>query len=83
MPRGTPAWRPASPLTLMPDHQPIYFGYACPCGSGEPKEAQYDARGIFLCYACDKCSRVKLSKFRQDVLDDPNYWTDEPIEAEE
>lgn len=54
----------------------------CDCGSGEIREAEYDARGIFLVYACDKCRKEKLSRFRPDVLTDPNYWTDEPIEEE-
>lgn len=51
----------------------------CPCGSGEFPEAAYDARGIFLTYVCVKCRRTRLSTFRRDVLDDPNYECDEPI----
>ncbi len=54
----------------------------CPCGSGEWPEAHHDARGIFLCYACDKCEAEKLSHYRPDVLTDPNYWADEPIEED-
>jgi hypothetical protein len=54
----------------------------CPCDSGKPACAQYDARGIFLCYTCEDCLDTKLSKFRPDVLSDPNYWTDEPIEED-
>jgi hypothetical protein len=54
----------------------------CPCGSGEFPSAQHDARGIFLCYTCDKCEAEKLSHFRPDVLTDSNYWADEPIEAD-
>ena len=54
----------------------------CPCGSGDYPEAQYDARGIFLCYTCDKCEAVKLSGCRQDVLVDPNYWHDEDTEGD-
>jgi hypothetical protein len=46
------------------------------------REAIYDARGIFLTYVCDKCRKEKLSGFRADVLDDPNYWHDEPIDDE-
>lgn len=54
----------------------------CDCGSGEYHEAQYDARGIFLCYTCPKCEKKKLSRFRPDVLTDPGYWTDEPIDED-
>lgn len=54
----------------------------CPCGSGLDRHAEYDARGIFLCYVCDKCRRDKLSRYRPDVLNDPSYWHDEPIDEE-
>jgi hypothetical protein len=52
----------------------------CSCGSGKPKSAQYDARGIFLTYTCEDCHDRKMAEFRPDVLTDPDYWTDEPIE---
>jgi hypothetical protein len=55
----------------------------CCCGSGEVREAEFDARGIFLCYVCDQCRAEKLRGYRSDVLSDPDYWADEPIEAEE
>jgi len=55
----------------------------CKCGSGLEKEAQYDARGIFLFYGCSQCVKLKLSKFRPDVLHNPNYIADEAIEEEE
>lgn len=54
----------------------------CDCGSGEYPDANYDARGIFLCYTCPKCKTEKLSRYRPDVLTDPNYWADEPIDDE-
>jgi len=54
----------------------------CHCGSGHVASARYDARGIFLTYACAKCARKKLGGFRPDVLCDPNYWADEPIDAD-
>lgn len=54
----------------------------CNCGSGLEKEAQYDARGIFLTYTCAKCEKEKLSHYRSDVLTDSNYWHDEPIEED-
>lgn len=57
---------------------------SCPCGSGQYPAAQHDARGIFLCYTCEKCEDTKLSQYRKDVLTDPNYWHDEDIgETEE
>lgn len=45
--------------------------------------AIHDARGIFCCYACTRCAREKRSRYRVDVLDDPNYEADEPIEGDE
>lgn len=57
--------------------------HPCSCGSNNQREAVYDARGIFLCYVCDDCRQTKLSKFRPDVLTDPNYWHDEPLDEEE
>ena len=55
----------------------------CNCDSGLERDAEYDARGIFLTYACDRCRARKLRGYRADVLEDPNYWHDEPIEPEE
>lgn len=55
----------------------------CDCGSGEPRSALYDARQIFLTYACCDCAPRKLAKFRPEVLTDPNYETVEPIEEDE
>jgi hypothetical protein len=54
----------------------------CPCGSGKRKSAQYDARGIFLTYTCDDCHDRKMAGYRPDVLTDPGYWTDEPIDED-
>ena len=54
----------------------------CSCGSKQIAPAHYDARGIFLTYACEKCEKQKLSGFREDVLTDPNYWHDEPLDEE-
>ena len=56
-----------------------------PCGphsKGDGSYWEHDARGIPLKRVCDKCRRHKLGGFRPDVLTDPNYWHDEPIEAE-
>jgi hypothetical protein len=47
------------------------------------KMAQYDARGIFLCYTCDKCHETKMSRYRPEVLTNPNYYADEAIEEDE
>jgi hypothetical protein len=54
----------------------------CSCGSGEEREAEYDARGIFLTYACGKCRREKLAGYRPEVLSDPNYEHSEPLDDE-
>lgn len=45
-----------------------------------PTWDEYDARGIYLCRVCRFCVKQKLSRYRPDVLSDPNYWADEPIE---
>lgn len=42
----------------------------------------HDARGIFCCYVCDDCEDEKRSRYRLDVLQDPNYEADEPIEGD-
>lgn len=54
----------------------------CPCGSFKPSSWQYDARGIELCRTCPACHQRKMAGYRTDVLTDPNYWTDEPIEED-
>jgi len=40
----------------------------------------YDARHIFLTFACEHCQEERLKIFRPDVLTDPNYWHSEPID---
>jgi len=55
----------------------------CDCGSGKVSEWQYDARGIELCRACEDCKDEKLSHYRKEVLTNPNYECDEPIEPED
>ena len=40
----------------------------------------HDARGIFCCFVCDKCEAEKRRRYRPDVLADPGYWHDEPID---
>jgi Zn-finger protein len=54
----------------------------CPCGSGHVGGWQYDARGIPLCKTCTQCHERKMARYRKDVLTDPNYWADEPIDEE-
>ena len=43
---------------------------------------EYDARGIELCKVCDLCVEAKLAKYRPEVLTNPSYTADEPIEEE-
>jgi hypothetical protein len=55
----------------------------CDCGSGLKRYPVYDARGIFLNYVCEKCRKKKIhDRYRPDVLTDPNYWHDEPIDED-
>lgn len=54
----------------------------CSCGSGLESHWQHDARGIELCRTCEKCHDEQMKRYRPDVLTDPNYWTDEPVEPE-
>jgi hypothetical protein len=42
----------------------------------------YDARYIALCRTCEDCHKEKMSHYRKEVLTNPNYTADEPIEAE-
>lgn len=55
----------------------------CSCGSGLWPDENYDARGIFLCYSCEECRVERLAGFRPDVLSDPDYWHDEPLDADD
>lgn len=57
----------------------------CPCGSGLTRRAQYDGRGIFLCYACPKCKAEKLAGYRPEILHTAYTQADvdEPIEPED
>ncbi len=55
----------------------------CSCGSGEYPDPVSDARGIYIGRMCDQCREQRLSGFRQDVLENPNYECDEPIEPED
>jgi hypothetical protein len=61
--------------------QDLKLGYPrkspCSCGSGWPKRAMFDARGIFLCYVCVECEKEKRQHYRPEVLTDPNYDADD------
>jgi hypothetical protein len=54
-----------------------------PCGSGLSSWWEHDARGIPLARVCDACIDAKLTPYRADVMTDPNYWADEPVEGGE
>jgi hypothetical protein len=54
----------------------------CTCGSGQLSTWQYDARGIPLCRTCPVCHQKKMGRYRRDVLTNPNYHADEPIDPE-
>ena len=55
----------------------------CPCGSGLDSHWESDARGIPLARVCPKCRAQKLKGFRKEVLTNPQYECDEPIEPED
>ena len=43
-----------------------------------------DAQGIPLCRVCDKCAKVKLSRYRPEIITGYSQSdVDEPIEPEE
>ena len=62
----------------LPDDYPAW---ACHCGSGLCAEAHYDAQGIYLCRACEKCEKEKMGRYRPEILTGYNQSdVDEPIE---
>lgn len=54
----------------------------CPCGSGLEPQDIYDARGIFVLVACDKCRKEKLSRYRPEIFTDSDYECNEPIDED-
>jgi len=54
----------------------------CNCGSGKPSWWEHDARGIPLARVCDDCRERKLAPYRPEVLTDPGYECDEPIDED-
>lgn len=57
-----------------------YWDGPCTCGSGETGHELYDARGIYCGITCKTCKREDT--YRKDVMTNPDYWADEPIEEE-
>jgi hypothetical protein len=55
---------------------------SCPCGSGKTSWWENDARGIPLARVCEDCKQDRLKGYRPEVLTDPNYEADEPIEED-
>jgi hypothetical protein len=43
----------------------------------------FDARGIEIARVCDYCQDARLAIYRHEVLIDPNYTADEPIEPDD
>jgi hypothetical protein len=67
-------------MANLKDHPPLK---PCHCGSGLKRHARFDARGIFITYVCEQCEKEKLSHYRPEVLTNPNYSHDEPIDDED
>lgn len=44
---------------------------------------EHDARGIPLARVCAGCKKEKLKGYRPEVLSNPNYQADEPIEDDD
>jgi len=56
----------------------------CDCGSGQPSKEVLDAQRIYLCRACPKCRKEKLSGFRPEILTGYTQAdVDEPIEPQD
>lgn len=56
---------------------------ACPCGSGRNSAWQYDKRNIPIRRTCPVCHDRVMGTYRPEVLNDPNYKADEPIEPKD
>ena len=50
--------------------------------SGDGSWWEFDARGIPLARVCHGCIIEKLRGYRHEVLTNPNYEADEPIDGE-
>lgn len=60
----------------------IDTGKKCKCGSGKNRIPLVDAKGIFCEYVCSSCKDRVSTKYRTEVLNDPDYWSHEPIDEE-
>lgn len=56
--------------------------YPCPCGSAHPSHWAHDARGIPLARVCEKCEATRLAAYRPEVLTNPDYDHEEPIDPD-
>jgi len=54
----------------------------CKCGSGRHSYELIDARGIYVSRVCEKCEDEVKSRYRPEIFEEMNYWTDEPVEEE-
>lgn len=61
----------------------LYSVRPCPCGSNMSSHWATDARGIPLARVCSSCREEKMSRYREEVLTDPDYTANEDIEPEE
>jgi hypothetical protein len=55
------------------------------CASKTHNEQRYpldDARGIFCASVCDNCEDEVRKRYRADIFEDSNYWSDEAVEAD-
>jgi len=57
-------------------------GRTCTCDSGLESYVLNDARGLYVGRCCEKCEPKLRAKYRPDIFEDSNYWTDEPIDEE-
>jgi hypothetical protein len=52
----------------------------CNCGSGLSSAWTYDAKGVEIARVCDRCRDRVLDAYRREVLVDPGYELDEPLD---
>ncbi len=45
--------------------------------------SEHDAKGIYLTRVCARCRDAKLSTYRPEVLTNPQYQADEPIDGDD
>jgi hypothetical protein len=57
-----------------------YWVGGCTCGSGREGRELYDARGIYCGITCSSCKRENA--YNHDVMNNPSYQVDEPIEED-